>query len=361
MVTSLKTSESDGSSDENQMGCAPYLQIFKAGKLLFTTAATMHVQQAEEELPFVYTSDGTVCFNIDEVIQGDILIRCRHLTFKKQRVSMFRAAFHTGYVPPNVLRLTKTHLDGACTDNRFSDDFFLDLIFEKADTKAVAQHLSDDVAREEDDDSAGAAIVRAAPTDSMLVGESRFWEVISKRREEQSGQKTSVDFFGETVGRRRDDPEKEKKNEESKQSKPDAKARLGAFSIGNDFDFLPASEEPQQEAKKDALMEELDALDEDEQDVEEITFDSDKEELVAMSAFAKESSSTLEADGNTGQGTQVSVSDDGGEETNSDEALNMDDLLASTGDEIGEMNLDDFEMDEDDLGDLDDLEAMLNT
>lgn len=33
---------------------------------------------------------------------------------------MFRAAFHTGYVPSGVLRLTKHQLDGACADDRFS-------------------------------------------------------------------------------------------------------------------------------------------------------------------------------------------------------------------------------------------------
>lgn len=32
---------------------------------------------------------------------------------------MFRAAFHTGYVPSGVLRLTKQQLDGACADDRF--------------------------------------------------------------------------------------------------------------------------------------------------------------------------------------------------------------------------------------------------
>ena len=78
------------------MGCAPYLQIFKAGTLIYTSAATLHVQQSEEELPFVQVMDGTVPFNIGQIVQGDILIRCRHLTFNKKRVSMFRAAFHTG-------------------------------------------------------------------------------------------------------------------------------------------------------------------------------------------------------------------------------------------------------------------------
>jgi len=61
--------------------------------------------------------------------QGDVLVRCRHLTAKGARVSMFRAAFHTGYVPCGVLRLSKAQLDGACADDRFDDDFFVDLIF----------------------------------------------------------------------------------------------------------------------------------------------------------------------------------------------------------------------------------------
>ena len=46
-------------------------------------------------------------------------IRCRHLSPDGRRVSMFRAAFHTGYVPSGVLRFTKQQLDGACADDRF--------------------------------------------------------------------------------------------------------------------------------------------------------------------------------------------------------------------------------------------------
>jgi hypothetical protein len=44
-------------------------------------------------------------------------------------VSMFRAGFHTGYVPSGVLRLTKAQLDGSNADPRYDDDFFIDLIF----------------------------------------------------------------------------------------------------------------------------------------------------------------------------------------------------------------------------------------
>ena len=45
------------------------------------------------------------------------------------RVSMFRAGFHTGYVPSGVLRLTKAQLDGSNGDPRYEEDFFIDLIF----------------------------------------------------------------------------------------------------------------------------------------------------------------------------------------------------------------------------------------
>ena len=44
-------------------------------------------------------------------------------------MSMFRAGFHTGYVPSGVLRLTKAQLDGSNADPRYDDDFFIDFIF----------------------------------------------------------------------------------------------------------------------------------------------------------------------------------------------------------------------------------------
>eukprot|EP00970_Alexandrium_tamarense_P019524 scaffold14149_cov276-Alexandrium_tamarense.AAC.1 len=107
----------DGAEDtasEALLGCAPYLQIFKAGNLIFTTAASVNYAQNKDDLPFCAVGDGTVSFLTEAVVQGDILLRCRHLTKSGQRVSMFRCAFHTGYVPPKVLRLTKAQLDGAC-------------------------------------------------------------------------------------------------------------------------------------------------------------------------------------------------------------------------------------------------------
>lgn len=305
------------------MGCAPYLQIFKAGQLVFTTAASIHYNQSKDELPFCQVVDGTVSFHCENVVQGDILVRCRHLTAQGQRVSMFRAAFHTGYSPPNVMRLTKAQLDGACTDRRFPDDFFLDLIFEPCDAEMASKHLSGKAdaaanAAEEEAMNEGesqneaserrlrgtmagaenaavpapkkvptenqAATVTASAYDSMLHRDSRFWDVIAARRQEHAHQtqeeKDAVDpFWGATIGRRRQFDEAPKKQEtgESVESVKAATAAtaLSSFSIGGEFDFMtsgesntPKEKEPTpaetEEPKRDELMDALNALDDDE-------------------------------------------------------------------------------------------------
>lgn len=220
----------------SQLGCAPYLQIFKAGNLVLTTAATCpnSSSQSNDDLPFVMPTDGPISFPIETIVQGDILLRCRHLTRKGQRVSMFRAAFHTGYVPPKVLRLDKSQLDGACSDRRFTEDFFLDLIFEKCDAAMASRHLlpagTDDdntgsdgdviknnsgkekkevvhceaearrrggtisgmgtaqpEALPESKDEPKSHVVTASAYDSMLHRDSRFWDVIAERRRENIG------------------------------------------------------------------------------------------------------------------------------------------------------------------------------
>ncbi len=214
---------------------------------------------------------------------------------------MFRCAFHTGYVPPKVLRLTKAQLDGACGDKRFSDDFFLDLIFEPCDEATASRHLihgenkagadaatsSSDAAPEEDEPANEAAqrrsmgavganpnAVSASAYDSMLHRDSRFWDVIANRRE-QNRQKlaalekikeegntsenvTAVEatdadaaLYGPTIGRRRDfsaakqshgggDGDASGEGGTSTSGANAAKKRqnpMSAFSIGGDHDF----------------------------------------------------------------------------------------------------------------------------
>lgn len=135
---------SDSEHEGGNLGCCPYVQLFKNGKLIATAAAQgdspagAHAEGESTEsgdghgkmqLRWIKTSDGSASFNVDCPVQGDILLRCRHVARSGVRVSMFRTGFHTGYVPSGVLRLTKAQLDGSSTDPRFDEEFFVDLIF----------------------------------------------------------------------------------------------------------------------------------------------------------------------------------------------------------------------------------------
>ena len=330
------TSE-DGSSEENTttsgqalFGCAPYLQLFKGGNLVFTTAASVNYAQTKDDLPFCTTSDGPVSFLTESVVQGDVLLRCRHLTKSGQRVSMFRAAFHTGYVPPKVLRLTKAQLDGACGDKRFPDDFFLDLIFEPCDGTNSGEGEDGEGAANEAAErrSMGTTAVGSSNTvsasayDSMLHDrDSRFWDVITTRREENRKKQAELEKMGETsgeaevkadenttlsgptIGRRREFATKqagsngEDANNEGVADTKNKKQqdKMSAFSIGEEFGLsspskladdapkttspfdLPSSPPPRE---KDSLMDALMSLDDDGLDVDddgEIEFDDSGE------------------------------------------------------------------------------------
>ena len=154
-------------------GCCPYIQIFKNGKLL-ANASLIPPNNTEHtiELQWLSHTEGSAAFKIDCIVQGDILVRCRHAE-NASRVSMFRAAFHTGYVPGNVLRLTKAQLDGPNNDDRFPDDFLIDLIFapiEKGDEVSVS------------DSGATVDAKTADKYESMLHRDNRFWESVAARK-----------------------------------------------------------------------------------------------------------------------------------------------------------------------------------
>lgn len=116
--------------DGVDLGCCPYVQLFKNGKLIATSAAQGSNNPDDKlSLRWIKGEEGSASFSVDCVVQGDILLRCRHAARSGARVSMFRCGFHTGYVPSGVLRLTKAQLDGSSSDSRYSEDFFVDLIF----------------------------------------------------------------------------------------------------------------------------------------------------------------------------------------------------------------------------------------
>lgn len=373
-------------------------QVFKAGKLIFTTAATLGPNQSDEDLPFVRVCDGTIPFDIKAVIHGDILIRCRHLTRENQRVSMFRAAFHTGYVPPNVLRLTKTQLDGACSDQRYPDDIFLDLIFEKVDAETATKHLEEQEEQVEGtesgagDESTKAPVIKASSFDTMLNGDSRVWDLISSRKKEHAKRKNEDPLWGPTVGRRRGENQKKEGQNDVKDTKGAVDSKHAQFSIGNEFDFLPMESAASKESvatppEKDSLMEALNALDHDESaevsnenstETEEIVDDkaADSEaseegsdfDGTSASAPTKDTESSSVGASDSGENpskTLLETVDKGGIAVTEDDDLedddlgDMDALLASVDDDFGDVDLAGFDED-DDLG-LDDLENMLKT
>ena len=137
----------DFGSDGENFGCCPYIQVFKNSKLIATAVPAVPENtdvdgNKKNSLTFLKIGEESVSFPVDCVVSGDILVRCRHTERSGKKEEMFRAAFHTGYVPCGVLRLTKTQLDGANIDDRIEDIFYIDLIFgpvEKSDSNSTLE------------------------------------------------------------------------------------------------------------------------------------------------------------------------------------------------------------------------------
>ena len=302
---------------------------------MFTTAASKSFNQGKDDLPFCFPFEKSITFPVETVVQGDILIRCRHLTRKGQRVSMFRAAMHTGYIPPKVLRLRKSDIDGACSDKRYADDFFIDLVFEECSASMASKHLLSSPEQGDEDENemkfskdakgdvhseaslrrmggtiagsetSGAVTVTASAYDSMLHRDSRFWDVIAQRRNEKStttpsdhnseAQVSSV-FYGSTIGRRREFKDETSSSNKSKDGGDSGKfsvssqqSALQSFTIGGELDFTLTDEkspsssvseaaEDSHVEKKDDLMDALMAIDDelDDDDADEDAEDSDQ-------------------------------------------------------------------------------------
>ena len=183
----------DDNAGEDNRGCAPYLQLFKCGRLIATAvpAGSRDASNQEDkrnkdniaQLKWIQATEGSVSFPVDCAVQGDILLRVRHAASNGARVSMFRAAFHTGYVPCGVLRLTKAQLDGSCGDARFDDDFFIDLIFAPVE-KALPTSLPSSSSNQIND--SGLIIDSNSPStdkyEMSLHKDTRFWDAVSVRK-----------------------------------------------------------------------------------------------------------------------------------------------------------------------------------
>jgi protein-tyrosine phosphatase len=170
--------------EATSLGCCPYIQLFKNGKLVASSAAVSEKASPVAnnngdsngnpllQLRWVTQAEGSATFKIDCIVQGDVLIRCRHATLSGSKVSMFRAAFHTGYVSGGVLRLTKAQLDGSATDSRFAEDFFVDFVFSPVDSSSLTDTTNKD-------------LLDAASQDKYESGlhkDAKFWDSVTARK-----------------------------------------------------------------------------------------------------------------------------------------------------------------------------------
>uniref|UniRef100_K3WKU6 Phosphatidylinositol-3,4,5-trisphosphate 3-phosphatase n=1 Tax=Globisporangium ultimum (strain ATCC 200006 / CBS 805.95 / DAOM BR144) TaxID=431595 RepID=K3WKU6_GLOUD len=230
-------------------GCCPYLQIFKGGKLVFTT--TWRDME---------TGNGV-----------------RHLTDSGERISMFRGAFHTGYIPQGILRLTKAQLDGACGDPRFDQDFFVDLIFADVETDNDSHTQPDGSVVTNGPKSEGVALTeedRQAYED-MLHRDEAFWVDIEARKvrlqklreEQQKKKQQEAEAAAARAAEAAAAAETAALAEQAQKAKEEAMKKQSSFSIvGGDEDehFNKSTKVNRKgswdEAKDKELMSELESI-----------------------------------------------------------------------------------------------------
>jgi len=120
---------------KQDMGVRPYIQIFKDGQLIWTS------RKKKKPLQFFEQSDRSMKFVVQKELEGDILVRVRHLcSDNRTKISVCRFAFHTGYLEDHgMIRFTKSQLDGAWNSDRFPKDFMIDMVIGNVQQEDTAQ------------------------------------------------------------------------------------------------------------------------------------------------------------------------------------------------------------------------------
>lgn len=123
--------------EEGSIACRPYVEVWNQGMLVH--ASWSGSGEAPDPPLAVEVGEASVSFDIPEevVVSGDILMRVRHVGEGAARATACRLAFNTAFVQ-GKLQIAKRELDGACDDERFPDDAFVELDFESADEEGVS-------------------------------------------------------------------------------------------------------------------------------------------------------------------------------------------------------------------------------
>ena len=102
----------------------PSIQIFEHSKLVW--------QSSKESAEIL--GEGTVSFPVNVSISGDVLIRSRQPSSElkgAKMVSHFRVNLHTAFMSSDLLRLSKSELDGPHREDTWPGTLFIDLIFDQ--------------------------------------------------------------------------------------------------------------------------------------------------------------------------------------------------------------------------------------
>jgi len=145
--------------------CRPYLQIFQKEKLVRTTVGGVQEGDSDRyddedtELSsrdlMVYSASKheKMVFNVQQVVDGDTIIRMRHFHSIKKRVTMLRYGFHTAMLDLEsssssssssqyILHLERSDLDIAYKSSRFGEDFRVEVHFGEVKQRAKKERVT---------------------------------------------------------------------------------------------------------------------------------------------------------------------------------------------------------------------------
>eukprot|EP00941_MAST-03F_sp_MAST-3F-sp1_P005311 g5311.t1 len=176
-------------------GFRPYVQLFQMGKLLWSSMpeeGSNKNSMREENLPKSYYPEegGSVTFDVNCALEGDILMRCRHLGLPGEvpgsslgkRISVFRAGFHIGYIRSNSIHFSKQQLDGANENEKVSSDFSVTLIF----GKVIVGNAAD--SKEGEGESLVISQGESEAYTEEVVRNAAFWGQVNRRQQHKKEQ-----------------------------------------------------------------------------------------------------------------------------------------------------------------------------
>lgn len=118
--------------------------------------------------PVALEGDSKITFGINKVIRGDVYITVEHAPPFSKATQVLRFNFHTGFVSPPALTLTKAELDDADVDSRFPNDFAVEIDVEVASQLNAVEREKFARELEAEEILYEATLRRPEPTDGRL-------------------------------------------------------------------------------------------------------------------------------------------------------------------------------------------------